>query len=575
VAGARGNWARVAVAVVMVSAAAAFGARELGLRSAVAARSAALGRIVVAPLQNFTGTDSIGSVGMMAADWITDGLEKTGIVEVVPTTGAVPAFRYASPGTRSSTAQISPSVVAEETGAVTVIYGGVYRVRNRLNFRVTVADERGTRVAGTITDISAPTTDPIVGVNELRTRVMGWLASHYDDRLPAFVASSVRPPTYDAYLAFSQGMDRYTSADFVGALPLFLRAAQLDSTFAVAPLYASISMTNLGKWAAADSLLTVVARHRDKLSAYHQAWLDYRIAFVRGDRERALTAIRSAYQLAPDSKAAYNLAAVEYQTGHLTDALSTIESIRPDRGAVRGFAQYWSLYGIILHALGRYDREQQIGVLARSAFPDRLSAISPIARAFAATGQLAALRRVADDAPSLREDPGYWDLGHFYAEVAEELRAHGHSDEAQRYLEKARAWAQRPSVPPWRLAAMLYGLGEWARVQTLLAPLRHAAPDNVDYAGLAGLAAAKSGNEAVARTIADSLTRRPKPYEFGAPAWYAAKIAAVLGDPQGAIARLHEAIAEGHSYDLSLHRDADFLSLRAGDDFEALVRGIR
>ena len=240
-----------------------------------------------------------------------------------------------------------------------------------------------------------------------------------------------------------------------------------------------------------------------------------------------------------------------------------------------GFAQYWSLYGFILHALGRYDREQQIGELARHAYPDRLAALSPTARALAASGTLVDLERVASSAPGLRVDPGYWDQGHFYVEIGEELRAHGQSAEARRYFDLARAWAKESDAPPWRRAQIMYADGARSEARAALAPLRRLEPDNVDYTGLTALIDAKVGDVAGAREAAESLAQRRKPYEFGAAAWYRAKIAAVLGDREGAVARLHESFADGHSYDLLLHRDADLLSLRASPAFEELVRGIR
>ncbi len=194
-------------------------------------------------LQTLTGVDTLGVVGMMAGDWITEGLQKAGIVEVVPTTSAVQAFRYAAPDSSSRRDLLSPRVLADETGAVTVVYGAIYKVRNRLEFRVTVADQGGNRVVGTVTNVTAPVDDPLGGVEELRSRVMGWLAVRYDERLQAPASAIERPPTYDAYRAFSEAMTRYVAVENVGAAPLFLRAYRLDSSFTLALFYASISST--------------------------------------------------------------------------------------------------------------------------------------------------------------------------------------------------------------------------------------------------------------------------------------------------------------------------------------------
>ena len=47
------------------------------------------------------------------------------------------------------------------------------------------------------------------------------LALELDDRLVAFADAS-RPPPYDAYRSFSEGLDRYLAGDFARAIPPYL-----------------------------------------------------------------------------------------------------------------------------------------------------------------------------------------------------------------------------------------------------------------------------------------------------------------------------------------------------------------
>jgi serine/threonine-protein kinase len=564
-----------ALALTVVAVVSVIGAQVAISHRATVARRATLGRIVVAPLQNFTGVDSIGVVGEMAGDWITEGLQKTGVVDVVPTTGAVEALRYAVPngGAGSRSALAAPAVLAHETGAATVVYGAIYKVHDQLEFRVSVADQQGNRIAGMITNVSAPIGDPIGGVEELRTRVMGWLASHYDDRLTAFFGADAQPPTYDAYRAFTGALADYVDVDCVHATPLFQRAAHLDSSFTVARLYASICMTNLGEWARADSLLRIVDAHRRDLNAYHRAWLDYRIAFIRGEPDRELDAIRRAAKEAPESKAAYNLAVVAYQTGHLHEALAAVERLHPDRGPMRGFAPYWSLYGFILHALGDYDREYAIGEAAAQQYPGRLSPLTPAVRALAATGRIAELTLAMRNADTLRADPGQWDQGHLYAELAEELKAHGNGTEAIAYAQLACDWIRKNANSPIRLAHAYYALGRWQDAAGALAPLRKADPERDDLRGLAGLIAARTGDSVSARALADSLLARRQPYDRGVASEYRARIAGALGDNAAALRLVREALSEGGAYDLWLHRDPDLAAIRGDPAFAQLLAG--
>ena len=82
--------------------------------------AASLGRLVVAPFDNRTGNPALDVGGVMAGDWITEGLQNTGIVEVVPITTSVPASRYVSKDGSPGNAERT-RLLASETGATTVV----------------------------------------------------------------------------------------------------------------------------------------------------------------------------------------------------------------------------------------------------------------------------------------------------------------------------------------------------------------------------------------------------------------------------------------------------------------------
>jgi tetratricopeptide (TPR) repeat protein len=512
----------------------------------------------------------------MAGDWITEGLQKTGIIEVVPTTAALHASRYLT-SARPDKRNLQPmQALATETGAGVVVGGAFYRQADKLLFRVNVADRSGSRLVGSLTDVVAPVSDPLIGVEELRNRLMGWLAVRYDDRLEGPPQAANRPPTYESYRAFSEGMARYIDVQNAQALPLFLDAFKRDSSFTVALLYASISLTNLGQYAPADSLLQAVNIKRDRLSEYDRAWLDYRLAFVRGNHEQALRGIREAARQAPWSKAPYNHAVQAFLSGHVREALAAIEALPSDRGPMRGFSPYWDIYGAILHALGQYDREHDVALAARKIYPDRLTRFTPIVRAHAARGRFTALDATMREAEELSTDPVGWDYGHLLAEAAEELRGHGHRPKSAEYFERLRKWLVATDRGPgakWRLITTLYAQGRFEDAATELAALRTDSPINAEHLGMTGLLLSKAGQETRARLVMDSLLQTRTPYEFGAASLYRARIAASLGARETAVASLRRAFAEGHVYELGLHRDVDFESLRGYPPFEEIRRG--
>ena len=563
------TWRRVAF--VAIAAAAASGALVAMQRRSAPPRG--VGRIVVAPLENRTGDTTLDALGLVAADWLTEGLERTRAAEVVPTPSVFQASRQV--GANKTTISTPARAIAQETGARTVVNGAYYRQGDSLIFRISVADRSGGRLAAAFPPVSTALDAPMSGLQTLRDRLMGWVALQYDDHGPE-EAGTAEPPTYEAYHAFSDGMDRYIAQQNLQAVPLFLHAYELDTSFVPALLYASFALTNTGAWASADSLLSIVDRRRDQLTAYNRAWLDYRLAFVRGQPDRTLAAIREAARIAPDSKAVYNLAVTAFQTGHVHEALTAIRSLSPDRGAMRGYVPYWWLESAILHALGRYEAERSSGESARAAFPDRLGGLVPLARAFATAGDMTALSRLVDEARSMPPDPYLGDYSRLLSEIAEELRAHGRPAEAAKYGDQLIEWVDSHGGGPsdeFRLVQTAYAMGRYDLVRSHLARLRAAEPLNVDYLGTAGLLYARTGRADAAKAIDDSLAKRAEPYLFGLPAAYRARLAAIRGDSAAAVAALEQAFGEALPYQLWLHRDVDLMPLRGYAPFERLVRG--
>ena len=531
-------------------------------------------RVVVTPLANHTGSPRFDAVGLMVVDWVTAGLQGMPSLEVVPTPTALESYRAA---VRSSGDPSHDPVrtVAAETGADFVVTGALYRSAERLLFRLQVTDARQRRIIETLQDIEAPANDPIAGVEAARSRLMGWFAGQEDERVRSELEEAVSPPTYEAYVAFSAGLDRYLDADFADALPHFLDAHAADSSFVSSLIYASLCLSNQGEYARSDSLLRVADRSRGSLGRYQRAWLDYRKAFLAGQHERALVAIRAAARLAPDSKASYNHAVAAYQTGRVVEALEVLEAIPHERGPMRGFLPYWDLLGAANHALGRFDEERAIGDSARRLYPDRLVAFMPIVRAFAALGHLDSLERVLSRAASFPTDPIGPDYGELLQEAAEELRAHGHRTTSIRILERAYAWHRSNVSEPARAPKQMrlaYALGWYDEADSLLTLSRRRDGDRPAHIGMLALVQARRGHRMQALALVDTLRSLRAPYQYGVVPLYEARIAAVLGDRDLAVARVHEAFSQGAPLDLWLHRDADLESLEGERQFDELVR---
>lgn len=532
-------------------------------------------RIVVAPLVNRTGDPSLAHIGEIASDWLASGLQRAGIVEVVPSETAIEARRRQQAD--STGAGRDPiRDLAEETGAGLVVSGAYYKRGEQLVVRVQVSDAARGAVLETSEDESTAMADPLVGIAAVGQRLMGWLAIHYDERLKGSDGLTQRPPDYAAYRMFASGMDHYVSNRNAAAAADFRAAWRTDTSFTLALLYASLALTNRGDYATADSLLRRMQRDRDRLSEYHRAWLDSRLAMVAGDNAASLRAIRRAAELAPVSKAMYNLAVAAFQTGAVDEASGSLTTLSVDQGPVRGFFAYWDLLGAIEHARGEYRAELRSSAEARRRHPERLAVEFLRVRALAATGDVRALTDAIESARRLAPDPIGWTLSDVVLEgVIEELIAHGHGAQAEPFFSIAtsgyRAEGDTSSRARVGLLRLAYAKRDWSEAERMLSGSGSAAA-GVDAIGLRGLVAAHRGDSAAALAASTRLAKTAVPYGFGIVPLYRARIAAVLGDVGGAVALLDRAFAEGKEFDLWLHRDPDLKALHGSVAYETMMR---
>jgi tetratricopeptide (TPR) repeat protein len=532
-------------------------------------------RLVVSEFINRTGDRTLDAVGFMTADWLTEGLQRaTAAVQVVPSLTALEASRYLRARPESTPVRMLGGL-REETGADVVVSGSYYRRGDTLSFVGQITDVRIGRLLTAIGPVSAPLGDPVRAIGELRTRAMGFLASTLDERLASSAMLETAPPTYEAYQEFSAGMAAYVASDFRSASTRLIHAFRLDSTFPTPLLFASISLSNQGRYAEADSFAQILAGRRSALNPFHQAWLDYRLAFLAGDRPAALGAVRRLARRAPGSKAGYNLAVEALENGYLDEAITALRALAPDRGAMRGWIPYWELLGTAYHLKGDFDAELDAGTAAAARYPERLFALLPTVRSLAATGKHAELERVLREAVRLSPDPYGTSYGTILRDAGEEAAAHRGQPAGRPYLRRSLLWyvdrlrdssaSRRDTVAA---AALLYELGESPRAAALLG----SNPRGVEEVGLAGLIAASSRRVVEAESIATSLREDVRKHQLGAPYLAEARIEGLLGDTAAALGAFERAFRTGRHYDLWIHRTPELALLHNHPRYLELIR---
>ncbi len=526
---------------VALSAALLTGLGGLILRYRGAATGLDPKRIVVAPFENRTGDPALDQVGLMVAEWITQGLSSTPLVEVVDSRSLLASVRAVRQGTGSA----DPiGELAQETRAGTVVSGSVYRLGDSLRVQAQVSDAATGRLRLTVDPVTVGVSEPAAVLEPLRQRLTGALASLLDDRLNNQGATTSRPPTYAAYQEYILGMENY-STDLHQDIGHFQSAARLDTSFTQALLWLGIAYADSQEFRLADSVFQIVERKRATLAPYDQANLDYfSRGFVHGDWEGSCRCAHRMLDLAPTAahaKWAVGLSAAFFNRPG--EALQVLERI----DTARGWGRTWRA-GIVnlstdaRHALGQYDRE-----LAVATRPSDARFVTWIrSRRFRA---LVGLGRLSEALTVLPEDSD----GGLLLECAHELAAHGYRDQGQVMARRAVDWyrerlKQGPEKRRWLagLTNALLDAREWEEAHSAAIELLKLDPDGLTSRGLLGLSAAHAGDRAAADRILGDLERWSSPYTFGEPSWWRARVLGALGGSEAAIQALEDAFRNGY-----------------------------
>jgi tetratricopeptide (TPR) repeat protein len=555
-------------------------------------------RVLVMAFENLAGDAALDPVGRMAAEWLTQGLAATGLVEVVPAMTVLAAAPTNATGGELERAL----AIGRERRAGTIVWGAYYATGGQLTFSAQISDVATGRLLVALEPVATPVDDPAAALAELRERTMSALGTILNPRLAGLAAGTSQPWSWAAYQEYADGMERYVRGDFPGAAERFQRAFQADTTLLSAALWYANSLTNNVDLHAADSVAAWLEERRQHLTSYERAFLERLRARMRSDWITAHRAAVRMVELAPGSDDAMREAALDaLRLNRAAEAVDRLRSLDPDGGWVRGWHQYWFFLAAGYHMLGRHDEE--LRAVHEGARRDAGSFPWPLLESAA----LAGLGRV-DDAIAVM-DAAIEREGHrmpptnIMGNAASALLAHGHEPAARRLFDRA---AAEPLPDPGTVLAgaearpramaidgmlidadaRLFGgdvEGAEAALQRILAVADTDSPGDRDarlqaVAGLA-LTAAIRGDRATADQHLATLAawQEALPARWRLP--YAhARVAAALGDSDDAVRLLHAAVGAGLRFlnnpntQIYLAHDPAFHSLRAHPGFRELMR---
>src|SRR6266704_952965 len=554
-------------------------------------------RVVVAVIENHTGDPSLDNVGHMAADWVTQGLAQTGLVEVVPSVSVMSSSR--TPG-RHGAGHLDAAglqTLGRETGAGTVVSGAYYRQADSLRFQVQISAATDGTVLRALEPVAGSISQPLVAVETVRQRVMAALATLFDSRLSLWAKAAGQPPSFEAYQEFIQGLDRMVQFDSRGAIGHFRRAALEDTTFRLPLIFAAHEHMDLGEAATADSIAHAVERAPGRLAPLDQLYLTWVLAQARGDRQRALETAREMATLAPNSETLWLVAQCALALNRPREMVAALTALGPDRGLFRGWSVYWFYLSFAHHLMGDHRRELKDALQGRRRHPGELTVLAAEVRALAALGRTADVNERLAEAPSLPPQAG-WSPADIGLLAAFELAAHDHRAEAPaagmwaaRWLESRPSAEARSAAHRFRLAIAYYLTGRLDATRRLLEVLasetvdpREAAsmrwftaitgdqPDHLTFLGFLGVVAAREGKRDEALRLDRTLQATSPRYVYGRHTMWRGRIHAVLGEREAAVALVQEAFAQGYPQGGVMHHYSALWSWWDYPPFRDLLR---
>jgi tRNA A-37 threonylcarbamoyl transferase component Bud32 len=509
--------------------------------------------VAVAPLHNETGDTTLGIWSRMTADWLTQGLHETALVRVVPW----PTVRQAWEQLQAS-GEAAPAALAREVGAATVVTGSYYLTGEHIGFRLDVTDPGRNRLIASLPAIVVGRDSLEQAVSQLRSRLMGFVALAYDERASSLPGLAARPPTFDAYRAFDRGLASYNDQEYGAAATEFRRAWLADTTFPVPLIYAAMAHWNRDEYEWVDTLVTMAQARRDRMSEYDQQQVAYLSALLASDGGRAMAAGMRAVEIAPESRAAYNLGRDLIAMNRAEEGRRVLEAIEPERGLMKGWPSYWTQLAHARHLTRDHDAELEAARSMRERFPESTVALVLEARALAAAKRASSLDSLLS-ITAARPAGTYWSHGAELVVAGEELIAHHDAARGRPYLDRAVAWLERELRADagrrehrYWLGSALYSLGRWREADAVFGALHREFADRPQYAGLAALARARVGD---ARGAARLLGEPPR-FARGEHTMFRARLAAIAGDTAASRGLRQQALGEVVSGFAWLHSSA-------------------
>jgi serine/threonine protein kinase/tetratricopeptide (TPR) repeat protein len=550
-------------------------------------------RVAVAVFENRTGDQSLENFGKMAAESVNEGLLQIPTIQVVP---ASTVFELAASVTKPNRARDPVRALAEATGSGTVVSGAFYLQGQTLQVRATIMDVVAKRPLYAVEPASGPREKAMEVVESVEQRLIDAVAARYLDPYFNLLVEEVKPPRFEAQKEFAAGRELFDS-NLATAIAHFNRALEIDPEFVMPGILLAQAIDNQGKHREAMALLDSIEKKDARLTPIVHRRLDAMRANFAGNLEEFYSAVNDIVKLSPGNLwDAEDLALAASFSNRPREAVEAFRTVREDFVPSRPFGAYLLLeWTGALHLLGRHEEELQEARWGRGIYPHLLNVHAYEARALVALGRMDEMEKLIEDILTIPSEWAYSSCclpratpAYVMLSAAEELRAHGHREASLKMASRAADWYRSRTGEEARLEDTRSGLGDalyqaerWEEARAVFATLAAEHPDNIFYKGRLGTLAARRGDRTTALRIAEELRRLETPYLYGNHTSRSARIIALLGDKEGAVALLREAVAQGagngdvpemYGYGFVFRNSMDLEPLHGFPPFEDLIK---
>jgi TolB-like protein len=458
--------------------------------------------------------------------------------------------------------------------AGTIVRGSIRLIRDSVEIQAEVVDRTNGLLLGALR-INVDPGNPGAFIERLKVAVATAL-------YPGWGSALSQPLSYQSYRLMLDGLRSLKREVHDDALAAFSAAFTADSSFTAAGLLAAMELYQLNRYAAADTIVQRIAVHRAALRPIDAQLFDWISCSLRGDRSGARAAMSRVTELAPAAELAWlQLAVDNVELARPAEALAALARIDTSSAFSETWPSYWATRIEALHIMRDHQRELAVARAALERHPEVSILASYELRAQAALGYTADVMRAVRGVAALPSGGGT-DVPTTIRQAGLELAAHGYAVAADSVFAVAEHWYEsRPKEERARPNARA-GLGRIqylrhrdASARAIYDSLAREMPSCLDCAAISGVLAARQGDTAAVRLAEDALMRIERPFLFGRPLLWRARIAAALGDSARAASLLTAAFAAGAEFDVMTHADIELSHLDPDRVYLMFARRLR